>query len=70
MNISTGQKQTHRENGLGVVKGEQGGVESGMYWEFGISKCKLLHLEWLSHEVLLYSTGNSIQSLGIEHDKR
>ena len=70
MNISTEQKQTHRENRLGVVKREQGGVESGMYCEFGITKCKLLHLEWLSHEVLLHSTGNSIQSLGTEHDKR
>ena len=26
-----------------------------------------LHLEWISNEVLLYSTGNYIQSLGIEY---
>ena len=31
---------------------------------------QLLHLEWISNEVLLYSSGNYIQSLGIEHDRR
>ena len=31
---------------------------SGMDGEFGVSRCKLLHLEWISNEVLLYSTGN------------
>ena len=29
---------------------------------------KILHLECLSNEVLLYSTGNYFQSLGIDHD--
>ena len=43
---------------------------SGMDWEFGISRCKLLHLEGISNEVLWYSTGNYIQSLVIEHDRR
>ena len=38
--------------------------------EFGLSRCKLLHLEWIGNEVLLYSTGNYIQSLMIEHDGR
>ena len=36
--------------------------------EFGISRFELFHLEWISNEVLLYSTGNYIQSLGIEND--
>ena len=36
--------------------------------EFGASRCKLLHLEGISNEVLLYSTENYIQSLGIDHD--
>ena len=31
-----------------------------------VSRCKLLHLEWMSNEVLLYSTGKYIQSLVIE----
>ena len=37
---------------------------------FRVSRCKLLHLEWISNgnDVLLYSTGNYIQSLGIDHD--
>ena len=38
--------------------------------EVGVGRCKLLHLEWINNEVLLYSTGNQIQSLVIEHDKR
>ena len=38
--------------------------------EFGVSRYKLLHLEWISSEVLLSSTGNYMQSLGIEHDGR
>ena len=51
-----------------VDKGEEGG--SGMDGEFGIGRRKLVHLEWISNEVLLYSTGNYIQSLRLEHDGR
>ena len=36
--------------------------------EFGIGRGKLLYLEWISNEILLYSTGDFVQSLGIEHD--
>ena len=32
----------------------------GMDWESGVKRCKLLHLEWKSSEILLYRTGNSI----------
>ena len=32
-----------------------------MDWEFGVSRCKLLPLEWINNKVLLYSTGNYIQ---------
>ena len=39
-----------------------------MEGKFGTSRCKLLHLEWISEEVLLDSTGNSNQSLGIDYD--
>ena len=56
------------ENRLVADKGE--GEGSGMDKEFGVGRCKLLHLEWISTEVLLYSTGNYIQSLGIDHDGR
>ena len=45
----------------------------GMDGECGVSRCKLLYLEWISNEFLLYSTGNYIQSLehdGIEYEKK
>ena len=35
-----------------------------------IGRCKPLHLEWISNRVLLYSTGDYVQSLGVEHDRR
>ena len=45
-------KDTH---GLGEqtcgCQGGQGG--SGMDWEFGVNRCKLLPLEWISNESLL-----------------
>ena len=39
-----------------------------MDWKFGVSKCKLLHIEWINNNVLLYSTGKYIQYPGINHD--
>ena len=59
---------TDMENRLVVAKGEVGG--SGKNWVFGVGKCKLLHLEWISNGVLLYSRGNYKQSLGIEQNGR
>ena len=68
MNLSTEQKQTHihREQTCGCQGGRGG---SGMDRDLEISGCKLFHLEWISNEVLLYSTGNCVQYLGIEHDE-
>ena len=40
------------------------GGRSGIDGEFGFIRCKTLHLEWISNEVLLHSTGNYIQSPG------
>ena len=40
----------------------------GMDWEFGISRCKLLHIEWMTNKVLLYSTGDYIQYLVINYN--
>ena len=54
------------ENRLVVAKGER-------EWDgkvFGVSRGKLLHLEWISNQVLLYSIGTYIQSLGMYHDGR
>ena len=42
--------------------------ESGMNWEFGINRCKLLYSKWIDNEVLLYSTGSSVQSPYIDDD--
>ena len=36
--------------------------------EFGVGRCQLLHLEWISGGVLLYSIGHDVQSLGLEYD--
>ena len=38
--------------------------------ELGVGRCKLLHLEWMSNEVLLFSTGSDVQSLGTAPDGR
>ena len=59
MNLFTEKKQTHEhgEQTCGCQRGKEG---SGMDWEFGVSRCKLLHLESISNEILLYSTGNYI----------
>ena len=39
-----------------------------MDWKFGVSRCKLFYLEWIRNEVLLYDTGNCVQSPGMDHD--
>ena len=39
-----------------------------MDWEFGISSCKRLYIEWINNKVLLYSTGNYIQYPVINHN--
>ena len=54
------------ENRLVVAKGE--GVGRGMEWEFGISRCKLLYMEWIKDKVLLYSTENYIQYPMLNHN--
>ena len=58
MNLQNRNKHIDIELRLVVAKRE--GRGSGMDWEFEISKCKLLYLEWISNEILLYSTGNYI----------
>ena len=41
-----------------------------MDWDFGVGRCKLSHLEWINSKVLLYSTGNYIQSPGINTNRK
>ena len=38
-----------------VAKAE--GAEGAMDLEFGISRCKLLYIEWINNKVPVYSTG-------------
>ena len=53
-------KQTHNiKNRFGIAKVEEG--QGGKDYGFGISRCKLLYIEWINNKVLLYSTGNYIQ---------
>ena len=47
------------ENRLVIAKAEGGG--RGKTWKFGISRCKLVYIEWINNKLLLYSTGNCIQ---------
>ena len=58
-NLSMEQKKTykHRKQTCGC---QRGGGRSGMDWEFKVNRYKLLPLEWISNEILLYSTGNSV----------
>ena len=49
-----------------VAKWESRG--GGMGWEAGISRCKLLYIEWINNKVLLYCTGNYIQYPEINHN--
>ena len=39
---------------------ERGGG-GGMDWEFGVSRCELLYIEWINTKVLLYSMGSYSQ---------
>ena len=67
MNLSMKQKQTHRhreQTWLPRGRRDWGGMD----WEFGITRCKLLYIEWIKNEVLLYSTGNYIQYPVITHN--
>ena len=36
--------------------------------ESGVSRCRLLYIEWINNKVLLYSRGNYIQNLVINHN--
>ena len=55
------------ENRFVVAKGGGEGW-GGKDWEFGISRCRLLHVGWINNKVLMYSTGNYIQQPVITHN--
>ena len=58
----TKKKQRHRSREQ-TCGGQGGEVE----WEVGVSRCKLLYMEWINNKVLLYSTRNHIQYPVINH---
>lgn len=66
MNSSTKQKQTQRQSRRGVAK--RGGIRRGTEWESGVSRCKLVHIEWINDKVLLLLQGSCIQHLVINHN--
>ena len=51
-----------------VAKGEEAG--GGMEWEAGVSRCRLLYIEWINNKVLLYSTGKYIQYPMINRNRK
>ena len=68
MNLSTENKETHgHEEQTCGCPWEGGG--SVMDWEFRIKRCKLLPLQWISNEILLYTTRNYIYPLVMGHDR-
>ena len=61
MHLSTEKKQTHG-HGEQTCGCQGGGGGSGMDWESGVHRCKLLPLEWISNEILLYIALGTISS--------
>ena len=66
MNLQNRNRLTDIENRLVVAKRDKGGNE--LDWEFGVNRCKLLHLEWIDNKVLLCTTGNYVLAPGIDCD--
>ena len=65
MNLSMRQKRTHRQRtDVWLLRGVGGGTD----WEFEISRCKLVYIEWINSNILLYSTGKYIQYPVINHN--
>ena len=37
-------------------------------WEVGVSRCRLLYVEWISSKILLYGTENHVQYPVLNHN--
>ena len=70
MNLSTKQKQARRRRGHTCGCQGDEGEEEERTGCLGLVRCKLLHLEWINNKVLRYSTGDYIQSPGINHNEK
>ena len=60
------QSQTQKINLWLLKRRKSGGVKD---WDFGISRCKLLYIEWIN-KFLPYSTRNYIQYPMINHNAK
>ena len=67
-NLPMKQKPSHR-HGEQTCGCQGGGNREGPDWEFGISRCKLLYIEWVI-KVLLNRTGNYIQYPAINYNEK
>ena len=67
MNLPVKHTQTTNiEIRLVVAKGAE--VGGGTEWEVGVSRCKLLCVEWINTKVLLCSTENYVHYPMINHN--
>ena len=62
-NLSTEKKNQTHGHGEQTCGCQGGGGGSGMDWEFGVSRGELLHLEWISNELLLIALGTIFSHL-------
>ena len=69
-NEPTYRTETDSQTENSPVDAKRVGRGSGVDQEFGVSRYKLLYLEWISNETLLNSTGNYIQFLMKENKGR
>ena len=51
-----------------VAKGKSG--SRGVDWESGISRCRLLYIEWINDKVLPDNTGNYTHYSVISHNEK
>ena len=66
LTYQTGTDSQALKTNLWFPRGEW--VGRGVDWEFRVSRCKLLNLEWIDNKILQYNTENSIQSPGVNHN--
>ena len=56
------------ENRLMIAKKGVREKDGLQVWEFGVGRCELLHFEWISNKVLMYSIGNYTEYSVINHN--